>query len=304
MSTTRRTMLQLSAAATLAPLARASTSSSLHVASNQYSWQVYFKRDQKSFTEDWQAGLAAVAESGMSGFEAIASAPEAFAPMKPALKSNNLELRSIYVNSFLHEPEEARKSIESISAIADEAKKAGVRIIVTNPTPIRWGGDEAKDDTQLRTQAESMNALGKRLKEKGITLAYHFHDVEFLAGGREFHHMMVGTDPKQVTLCLDTHWVFRGTKDSAVALYDITRLYAHRVSELHLRQSIDGIWSETFSEGDIDYRIVSDILRENDIRPHVVLEQAVEQGTPHTMNSVEAHKISLDYVHTHFGWIA
>ena len=85
-----------------------------------------------------------------------------------------------------------------------------------------------------------------------MVLAYHNHDAEMREGAREFHHMLTGTDPANVKLCLDAHWIYRGSGNSQVALFDIVEIYVDRIVELHLRQSHDGIWSEVFGEGDIN----------------------------------------------------
>lgn len=124
-----------------------------------------------------------------------------------------------------------------------------------------------------------------------MTLAYHNLYVELRHGAREFHHMLTATDPDCVKFCLDAHWVFRGCGNSQVALFDALSHYADRVVELHLRQSEKGIWTEAFSsKGDIDYDRLSGFLKKKGIRPHLVLEQAVEGETPKTINAVEAHK--------------
>ena len=39
---------------------------------------------------------------------------------------------------------EAEKSIEVVAEIAASARKLGTMIVVTNPSPIRWGGEENK----------------------------------------------------------------------------------------------------------------------------------------------------------------
>jgi inosose dehydratase len=204
-------------------------------------------------------------------------------------------MRSLYVNSVLHEPEKAERSIESVLAIANKAKTLGTKIVVTNPSPIAWGGAQNKDDAQLKTQAEAMNRLGRQLKSIGLTLAYHNHDIELRNAAREFHHMMVGTDPAYVTLCLDAHWVYRGAGDSQVALFDVVELYGSRITELHLRQSKEGAWTETFCDGDIDYSALAEQLLKIGVCPHIVLEQAVEKGTPKTMTPVEAFRKSSQY---------
>ena len=106
--------------------------------------------------------------------------------------------------------------------------------------------------------------------------------------------MMLGTHPCYVKLCCDCHWIYRGSGHSNIALFDILKLYGDRIVELHLRQSKDHVWSETFTaNGDIDYSRLASEIGEKGIYPHLVLEQAVESGTPHTMDAVNAHQDSF-----------
>ncbi len=277
----------------------------LHLACNVYPWIVFYQREGRDFNASLDPGLADVAASGFDGFEPIINAPPDVDRLAPLLKKHGLQMRSLYVNSTLHEQDKADDSIKAILAIADKAKKTlGTRIIVTNPSPIRWGGQENKDDSQLEVQAAAMQKLGRQLNKAGLILAYHNHDVELRNAAREFHHMMVGTDPKYVTLCLDGHWIYRGAGNSAVALFDVLKLYGPRVTELHLRQSRQNIWSETLDEGDIDYERLARYLLDIGVRPHMVMEQAVEDGTPKTMGNVEAFRRSSDYARRIFARFA
>lgn len=281
---------------------KARSSSRLHLASNQYSWITYYRRENRDFNASLDEGLKDVATSGLDGLEALITSPEQIDQLAPLLRKHGLEMRSLYVNTTLHEPLKAKESIEYVITVGVKAKKAmNTRIIVTNPSPIRWGGTEDKSDEQLRVQARHLDELGRELSLSGLKLAYHNHDMELRNAAREFHHMMVGTDPEHVTLCLDCHWIFRGSGNSSVALFDVLALYGSRVSELHLRQSIDGVWSETFGEGDIDYEAVARHLARIGIKPHLVLEQAVEEGTPKTMGPVEANRRSCEYARRVFG---
>ena len=104
--------------------------------------------------------------------------------------------------------------------------------------------------------------------------------------------MLASTDPRYVKFCLDSHWIFRGSGDSNVALYDVIKLYGDRIVELHVRQSREGIWTETLGDGDIDYSFLTKVTREFGIHPLVTVEQAVEENSPNTMDSLAAHKIS------------
>ncbi len=290
-----RTVLA-SGAVALSPMLAIARANGLHVACNSYSWAVFYQREGRNFNESLDVGLADVAASGLDGYEPGVGSAAEIDRLAPLLKKHALEMRSLYVNSELHEPDKAKASIASVLAVAQKAKTVGTRIIVTNPSPIQWSGPKNKDDTQLRSQAAALNELGAKLKGMGLTLAYHNHDMELREAAREFHHMMLGTDPKNVSLCLDAHWVYRGAGNSQVALFDIVKLYGGRISELHLRQSRDGVWAETFGQGDIDHAALAEALAGHKIRPHIVLEQAVEKGTPQTMKSVEAFKLSTQYV--------
>ncbi len=273
----------------------ASAEESLHLATNEYSWSVFYNRNDKNFQENLDAGFKEVASCGINGFEPGVGSPENLDSYLPLLEKHGLEMRSIYVNSVLHDEEKVEQSIGNVLAIGEKAKKAGTEIIVTNPSPIQWGKEAHKSDEQLIRQAEALNRLGQGLNQQGLILAYHNHDIELRNAAREFHHMMVGTDPQYVTLCLDAHWIYRGAGNSNVALHDIVELYGDRIREMHLRQSSDGVWKEIFSEGDIDYQRLADQIDERRKKPHLVLEQAVENGTLNTMNAAEAHKKSVKF---------
>jgi inosose dehydratase len=295
----KNVMVTTGLAAAMPAAVRAETPANLgklHVACNQYSWSVFYQREGKDFNQLLDAGFGDVKASGLDGFEPGVGGLEQIGPMLPLLKKHGLEMRSLYVNSTLHEADEVDKSIEQVLAAAARAKEAGTRIIVTNPSPIRWGGPENKTDEQLQTQAAALDRLGGKLRQMSLTLAYHNHDIELRNAAREFHHMMVGTNPENVTLCLDAHWIYRGAGNSQVALFDVLKLYGPRVTELHLRQSQNGVWTEVFGPGDIDYPRLADSLRQIGVKPLLVLEQAIEAGSPNTTKPVEAFQKSTAYV--------
>lgn len=299
----------LAGGALLAPTVMSATrpqkrAGKLHLACNQYPWTTFYGREKRDFNADLDNGLGEVAASGMDGYEPLATSPQEVERLGPLLKKHNLEMRSLYVNSVLHERDKARESITEVLAIARKAKEIGTEIIVTNPSPIRWGGPENKTDEQLKVQAQSLHELARKLQEMGLVLAYHNHDIELRNAAREFHHMMVGTDPEYVTLCLDAHWIYRGAGNSQVALFDVLKLYGPRITELHLRQSKDGVWTEVFGEGDIDYAAVARQLLELSVRPHIVIEQAAEKGTPNTLPVVEAFKKTSQYARQVFAAFA
>jgi inosose dehydratase len=266
------------------------------ISSNSYNWFTFYQRLGKTWGQDWDACMAAYAQTGLQAYEGNFNTVEEVNNLAPYLKKYGVQLPSLYVNSTLHTKEDSEKSIESVLAIAEAAKKLGTKIVVTNPSPIRWGGDELKSDEQLKIQVSNLEKLGASLQKMGISLAYHIHDNELKAGAREFHHMMLNTNPEHMGFCFDVHWVYRGSLNSEVAVFDVLKLYGKRIIELHIRQSVNGIWSETFGEGDINYRRLVEEMKKAGIKPHLVIEQCVEDKSPHTLTAEEAHKKDLAVV--------
>ena len=164
-----------------------------------------------------------LAACGINGLEPGSRRPSRPKRWPRQLTKHGLEMRSVYTGSELLDPATAEKEIERIVALAKRAKAVGTKIIVTNPSPLP--NRQGKTDEQLKTQAAGLNQTGARVGRSGLTLAYHNHDVELQHAAREFHHMMLGTEPGCLSLCLDAHWVYRGAGHSQVALFDVVKLY-------------------------------------------------------------------------------
>ncbi len=293
MSSTRRDFLKTTAAVSALPIFSPDWTGELAapfpIASNSYNWFTFYRRSGKTWGQDWDACMAAYANTGLQAYEGSFTSVEELNQLAPHLKKYSIQLPSLYVNSMLHTTEDSEKSIQGVLAIAAAAKSLGTKIVVTNPSPIRWGGEELKSDEQLRTQAGNLEKLGSALRKTGMTLAYHIHDNELKAGAREFHHMMLNTSPEHMAFCFDVHWVYRGSQNSEVAVFDVLKLYGKRVVELHIRQSVNGVWSESFGDGDIDYRRLVGEMKKIGIKPHLVIEQCIEEKSPNTLTAEEAH---------------
>lgn len=263
------------------------------LATNIYPWLTFYRRQGRDFEANLESSIKEIKQSGADSLEPILSTPEKTVQLADALIDQGVAMVSAYVNSKLHEKADVQESIDTVLKLTRIAQdRMGTKIIVTNPIPISWDGPENKNDDQIKLQGESLTTLGEALSREGLTLAYHNHDPELRLAGREFHHMLASTDPRYVKFCLDSHWIFRGSGDSNVALYDVIKLYGDRIVELHVRQSREGIWTETLGDGDIDYSFLTKVTREIGIHPLVTVEQAVEENSPNTMDSLAAHKIS------------
>ncbi len=211
-----------------------------------------------------------------------------------ALAETKLAMPTLYVNSKLHE-ETWPESVETVLKHARRASSLGASQLVTNPEPIAWGQPLDKTDRQLETQKEALIALSDALRSEKITLAYHVHDIELRHGARELHHMLLNTS---IDFCLDAQWLYRGCGDSFLAAQDITRLYARRISCVHVRQSIYGVCSEALSAGDIDWAALFDILRAAGFDGPVSVELLKEKETPDALSLLDAHRQSLAQLKT------
>ncbi len=309
MASPRRQFLQSLAAltgATLLPDASPAQSNlsgfnkSLPISCNSYNWSTFYQRQGKVWMADPAASMAEFAQTGIKAYEPSVTDPAELTKLAPLLTKYGLSIPSIYVNSTLHRADQADESIRAALAIAEAARLLGTRIVVTNPSPIKWGSADDKSDAELMEQARRLDQLGAALRQRGLTLAYHTHAPEHRQAAREFHHCMLATDPKNVSLCLDAHWVYRGSGNSQVALFDVVKLYGPRIVEVHIRQSVGGVWSETFGPGDIDYGQLVRQMHALNLRPHLVIEQCLETGSPNTLDPVTAHRQDLTSVQAVF----
>lgn len=271
------------------------------ISSNSYNWGTFYNREGKTWGANLEADIAEYAKTGLQAYEpSISNASEA-RKLIEVLRKYKIKMPSVYIGSVLHEKGEIEKSVNNILEIADVVKRYDTRIIVTNPNPIAWGSEKLKSDEQLTLQAKTLDKIGKSLKLDGIKLAYHTHDVELKAGAREFHHMLQNTSSENLFFCMDIHWIYRGSQNSQLAVFDVIKMYSDRIVELHIRQSRGGVWQETFTpDADINYnQIVTELLNKK-VKPHLVIEQCLETGSPNTMNATAAHKLDLKEIQNTF----
>ena len=264
----------------------------LHVAVNQFTANNIYQRDGKNFLEH----LDELKSVGVDGLEPTAGDAKGLESIGKRLKDHGLELRSVYTGGALFEESAAQGEFSRIAGLAEKAKELGTKIIVLNPNP-----KQGKSDAELLLQSKNVDRLGAELAKIGVNLAFHYHTTELEFGGREFHHLLCGTDPKHFSLCLEQHWSYRASGNSQVALFDHLKLYGDRVTEVHLRQSSGGVWTETFGDGDIDNAKLAADLKKLGTVPHFVLEQAAENGTPKTLEAKEVFRQSLEYIRRVFG---
>ncbi|MGL4944035.1 MAG: sugar phosphate isomerase/epimerase family protein [Thermoguttaceae bacterium] len=270
----------------------------LHVAVNQYTAGAFYSRDGIDFVKELDRCLQEMKSAEIDGLEAMVGTVADAEFYGTALKKNAMEMRSIYMSANFHDKNACDAEFERVIAASKRAAEFGTKVVVINPA-----AKEGKSDDELVLQSQLFNRAGETMRGNGVALTFHYHTTELGNGGREFHHLLCGTDPQNVGLCFDVHWSFRACGNSAVAAYDHAKLYGDRVREFHLRQSKDGVWTELFAHtDDIDYpRVAAVVAKQLKTQPHIVLEQAPENGTPQTMKAAEVFAKSAATTRKIFG---
>jgi inosose dehydratase len=267
------------------------------VASTQlYVWTQVLGREGKKLGDALDRVLGEAKAAGYPAIEGDLSffeSPETAGRIQAALRKHGLKMPSVYTGGNLYDSAKAPSTVDSIVERAERAAPAGAAGITMNPDVIR----EGKTDDQLNTQAAWLNRLGERLHALNLGLWIHNHDPEMKDHGREARSNLDRTDPKRVGFCADVHWIWRGGGDP----YEYLEKYGSRLGNLHLRNSHAGVWSEELGDGDLDYRRVAGILKEKQFSGPLVVELALEGGTPQTRPLVESQQISRAYVKAVFG---
>ena len=138
---------------------------------------------------------------------------------------------------------------------------------------------------------DDIRAIAQRAKEAGFRFSYHNHAEEYRdkIGGVEIcEYMLSRTDPKLLSIELDTHFVATVGKDPA----DYIRRYGDRMALLHIKEKhADPRYADAeVGHGTIDWGSVFDAACAVDVEWYLVEQNCEEHPT---MQSV---KMSYDFL--------
>ena len=256
-----------------------------------YVWTQVFQKEKVSLGDGLQRMFAASKQAGYHLIELMDAflTPQLRSRTADLVRQYEFEVPVVYHGGTFHQPEAAERSIANILETADSARDLHTGWINTNCNPKK--GRERKSDSELATEARYLNRLGQHLKERGMRLMLHAHDPDMADGAREWRNNLHHTDPRLVWICADVHWMYRGKQDPM----ELLREAGHRIASLHVRNSIHGVCSESFGDGDVDYRAVARFLQGIGYEGFVAVELAYENGTYPTRPLEEDLKISREY---------
>jgi inosose dehydratase len=293
---TRREFLA-GAAALTAPAAVAKPAYRPTLAAQGYIWVQHFRTQKKPLAENVGEALAATRRAGFRRVEL----PVEF--MEQNLRERTVELLAKEKLQFsvvstagpLHDEEAAGKTIAATLDLAQAAKRAGATGITFNAAP--KPKDAPKTDQELSIQVRALDRLGAELDRLGLKLMIHQHGAEMADNAREWRYDLQHTDPRLVTFCVDVAWVKLGGQNPVA----IVREAGSRLASVHLRNLKQGIRTEAFGDGDIDYRAIARYLKESGFRGFLVVELGYQKETKVTRSIEENLRLSRLFAQEVFG---
>ncbi len=268
------------------------------VAVGLYAWVQHRGSEGTNLWDDLDAVLGEVRAAGFRAVEGFLrdffGSDERTERTRQLLAKHKIVLAGAYTGGKLYEEAAGQKTIESIVTMARRTRLFPNIFIDVNPDPLPGG--KKKSDQQLATQVRMLNLLGKRLAELGIQLVIHQHAPEIHHGAREHRYNVAHVDPSVVGFCIDTHWFYRGGAD----VLALTKETGEKIKAVHLRNSKDGVWTESFGPGDVDYVAIARYLRQIGFDGWLTLELAVEKRTKVTRSIAENHRLGRVYLESVF----
>jgi inosose dehydratase len=195
----------------------------------------------------------------------------------------------------MHTRADADRTITNALEYGRLAAPFGCKGVVNNPDP--KAGDQAKTEDELAAEADGLNRLGRALQKEGLELRVHHHTPQLENKAREWRYILAHTDPELVRICVDVDWAYQGGFEAVPFLREV----GSRLRELHVRSARNKLWLEDVEDSDIDYHGVAVYLKEQQLRPLMVVELAYRTETVVTRSLEEDLRRSRLYTERVFG---
>lgn len=248
------------------PLAAKST---LRAGCQTNAWRI----DPSNF-DSFLTALDRVRAYGYHGFETgfrnVQGRFDRAAETRKTIESRGLEFLGCHI--FLTKYDEATSLAPSdlIDHVIKGSSALGARRLILS------GGACKQDSAALKRKTAALQEAGRKCKQRGIGLAYHNHDIEFLNNAAEMEAMLRLTDAGLLHLLMDAGHVHRAGFDVSTFF---TR-HAKRIDGLHLRDFKNGD-QVPLGEGEVNLKplvaaiqaagwsgwIINEEERLNDVKP-------------------------------------
>jgi len=209
------------------------------IVAQEVGLQLYSLRNQ--FKTDVEGTLKLVNEWGITKIEGGGSYGLPMEEYKKLLKANNLEMVSVGAGY-----EDLQNDIEKV---VKNAKVFGAKYVMCAWIP---HDGNTFDIAKTKEATAVFNKAGKRLKQEGITLAYHAHGYEFrpYEDGTLFDYM--AKNANDFAFEMDVYWVHHGGADPL----EILNRYPDKVVLLHLKDMEHGVKGNDTGHEDVETNVV------------------------------------------------
>ena len=164
--------------------------------------QLYTVRDALGI--DLEGTLRSAAAIGYREVE-LAGLPGVTAEaMRASLQRHGLDAPSMHASYD--------RLARGFDAVLEEARTLGANYLVCPSVD----AEERRTVEDWKRVCQTLNRIGQVVRSRGLVLAYHNHDFEFVPfadGTTPFHLLMTETDPGDVKIELDVYWVAKAGLD-------------------------------------------------------------------------------------------
>ena len=209
------------------------------IVAQEVGLQLYSLRNQ--FKTDVEGTLKLVNDWGITKIEGGGTYGLPMSEYKKLLKENDLDMVSVGAGY-----EDLQNDIEKV---VQNAKTFGAKYVMCAWIPHE---ENIFDIAKTKEATAIFNKAGKRLKEEGITLAYHAHGYEFrpYENGTLFDYM--AENAKDFAFEMDVYWVQHGGADPLA----IMNRYPDKIVLLHLKDLENGVKGNNTGHEDVETNVV------------------------------------------------
>ncbi|HEX4255547.1 MAG TPA: TIM barrel protein [Streptosporangiaceae bacterium] len=218
------------------------------------SWGVWFADDP--LQTPWSRFLDELAEVG---YQYLELGPYGYLPTDPARLADEVGRRGLTVaggtvagHSGLHKPGDFDSILAATRQVASLTAALGAKHVIFVPVPGfrddvtgAYLEPAELDADGWRTLCAAANEIGRQISEDyGVRLQFHPHADSHVMTQPQVERFLDGTDPRYVSLCLDTGHLAYGRADSV----EIIRKFPARIGYVHIKQMDPGIVAKAEAE--------------------------------------------------------
>jgi len=257
----------------------------LIIKKSQVAAQLYTIRDHLKTPKDIAASLKKVKKIGYEAVQLSGLGPIETSELKKMLDDTGLNPCSTH--------EDGVDLFGDINGVIEKLQELGTKT-TAYPYP---AGVDFSTITGVKSLAKKLDKAGAALKEAGIVLTYHNHNIEFvrIKGKTVLEHMYELTDPENLQGEIDTFWVQAGGGDSVQWCKSLKK----RLPLLHLKDfGVNLERQPVFEEigyGNLTWEPIIKAAKSSGCKWYIVeQDRDFEKGDP-----FKSLKMSFDYIVEH-----